>query len=789
MTSRPATRLALPLVIVAVLVAGGYYLLYGGRTTFRGDTGDASVLLITLDTMRADHLGAYGYRQIRTPVLDDLAARGVLFENAITPAVMTLPSHASILTGTYPPAHGIRNNGDYRLGAGALTLAEVLRARGFRTGAVIGAFVLDSMFGLDQGFDQYDDALPARGPSESFYAERSARGVTDAALRFIEGAKGSRFFLWAHYFDAHHPYMAPSPFREQYASRPYDAEIAYIDTEIGRLIDSMRRLGAMDKTLVVVVGDHGEGLNDHGEDSHGVFVYDETSRVPFIVSFPSYVPGGLRPRAVVSTVDVMPTILDLVRIDPAQAAAPVQGRSLWPIMADPNGAADTFAAYSEAMVPLLQYGWSPLTSIRDRRYRYIEAPRPELYDLTADPQEKDNLASARPEVAKSYAERLQSLKAEVAQPETKAEVLSLDSEAQARLQSLGYAAGGAGTGSASAAGRTGLPDPKDMIPMLSRINDVYVLFGAGRYEAALKEAESILAENPSNNSVRYYLAGSLSKLSRYPEAIEQYRIMLKDAPRNTEVLSNIGWCQLNMERFDDASATFRQVLEIFPDHIYAMASLAHVAFVKGDFPEASRLYKQVLQKEPNHMPSILTLAGMYEAAGKLEEARVFYAHATEVDPGNVDVWMNLGWVLFRLDRKEDALDALEKARAIAPQLPDLQVATGDVLFSLGRLPEARTAYENGIKSAPRLAGGYYGLGLIALKEGDASKAVTLLGDAVELRPENAAWREDLARALAGVGRYGEAADQLEKYLATGKVPAARRDAIQRDLRKYRSRNN
>ncbi|HZI94843.1 MAG TPA: sulfatase-like hydrolase/transferase [Patescibacteria group bacterium] len=766
-------------LIAAAVVLYLVFLRGGGR--FSGATGDASVLLITIDTLRADHLGAYGDRDIRTPVIDTLADEGVLFENAITPAIETLPSHATILTGTWPPTHGIRDNGDYRLSPEALTLAEVLRARGFRTGAVVGAFVLDSMFGLDQGFEEYDDALPARSPNEAFFAERPARSVTEAALGFLRQARASRFFLWVHYFDPHHPYNAPAPFPRQYPRRPYDAEIAYVDSEIGRLLAGLKEMGLKDRTLIVLVADHGEGLGDHGEDSHGIFPYVEEARVPLVVSMPPHVPSGVRVKGVVRTVDIMPTVLELMRIDPHEAAAPAQGESLWPLISAGDRRMPGRTAYTEAMAPLLLYGWSPTFAIQDDKYKFIEAPRPELYDLAADPKERDNLAATHPDLVADYRARLETLRKTIAREGAGAEMLSPDAETMARLRSLGYASGGGRTPSTTG----NLADPKDMIGMLARINRVYVSFGAGQYDVAVREAASILRENPGNASVRFYMAGALSSMGRYPEAIHEFETLLQRSPKDTVAMSNIGWCLINMQRFDEATAVFNKVLEIFPEHIHAMASLANISFIKGEYNEAVRRYKEVLLREPNHVPSILTLGSIYEGAGKLDEAAVIYAHGAEVDPGNVEMWMSLGWVRFLQGKHDEALATLRRAQEIAPDAPELQVAMGDVELALGQVDEARASYEKGLRLAPRLAGAYYGLGLIETKQGDAGRAVQLMAQAVSLNPERVEWREDLARALARAGRHAEAAGEIEKYLSSGRAPAERVDELRKQAQSYR----
>ena len=755
---------AAALVLLGLVV---YFVFLRDTSRYRGATGDASVLLITVDALRADRLGAYGYRQIRTPVLDALAGEGVLFENAITAAVLSRPSHASILTGTYPPTHGVRDDKRYKLAQSALTLAEVLRSRGARTGAVIGSYALDSISGLDQGFESYDDALPVRRLHETFQTERSAASVTDAALRFLRRAARARFFLWAHYVDPRWPHIAPASFLEQHPRRGYDAEVAYLDAEIGRLLDALREMGIRGRTLVVMSGSHGEGLGTHKELSHGVFLYEESSRVPLIISFPPHIPAGRRVKAVVRTVDILPTVLELTRIDPEQAARPAQGVSLWPLMTDTKKPPPERAAYVEAMAPALLYGWSPLVSTRDQRYKYIEAPSPELYDLTADPGERRNLAASRLDLAGGFRARLEALKLQVGRAGAVAEMVYPDAEAEARLR------------------QTSLPDPKDKLTALSRIEQAHAAFGSGRYEAATQEATAILDEDPGSDPVRSLRAAALLMLGRCPEALPDLRALLSRAPDDIETLSLLGWCQIEQVQPQEATASFRRVLEIAPDNIPAMASLAEISFLKRDYPEASRQYKEVLRLEPYHIPSIKTMAGMFEGTGKLSEAEVFYSHGLEVDPRDVEMWMNLGWARFRQQKHEEALAAIEKARTLAPQAAELHVAAGDVLMALGRLDEARAAYSEAAKLSPRLAGAYYGLSLIEGQQGDPGKSLSLIRTAVSLNPDRIAWREDLGRALARTGRYSDAAVELERFLASGQAPSERRDELRREIEKYR----
>ncbi len=707
--------------LVFVLAGGGalalvlLYLVFGrGTGRFSGPTGDASILLITCDALRADHVGAYGARESVTPVLDTLADEGVLFEAAFTPAVATQPAHASILTGTYPASHGVRADFATPLPAGALTLAEVMRSRGVKTGAVVSSFLLDSRFGMDQGFEWYDDALPAQRPEDSWEAERQAGAVTEAALRFLRQAGQARFFLWVHYADPGRPWRAPESWAMQHAQRPYDAEVAYMDAEIGRLFAGLRHMGLRERTLIALAGDHGEGLGDHGESSHGVLLNEETTRVPLIISFPPHIPSGRRVGALAGTVDLMPTLLDLIRINPADAAAPVQGSSLWPLIADTKNRLPGRPVFSEAMTPLVMYGWSPLVSLRDADHRFVEGPRPELYDVRADPAEKNNLAPARAELVAAYRARL----AEAGAP---------------------VAAGGA------------LPpdpgiDPKERLSELAAIERVADLYDAGQYEPAVLLSREILGVNPELAPVRSRLAGALARMQRYDEAIQELRVILERSPGDTLTMSRIGWCLYNQRRFDEAAAQLQQVMERSPDDAIAATSLGDIAFVKGDQQAAGRQYIAALKLEPNYVPAIMAMGQVFESRNDHEKAAAFYVHAAEVDPANLQAWLNLGWVRLQMGKPEEAVEALSAAVEFHPDAPELQLALGDLNLELGRLEESAAAYSNASAAAPTRASAHHGLGMIALKRGDARLALQELRHAVAMRPDKVAWLDDLRAA-------------------------------------------
>lgn len=349
------------------------------------------VLLITVDTLRADHLGCYGAASGATPHMDRLAGDGVLFEDASTPVPITLPAHTSLLTGVSPPVHGVRDNARYRLREDVRTMAEA----GWEGGAVLGAVVLNGIFGLDRGFAHYDDAIEVvadDGPEGSF-ARRRAGGVVDAALAWLRGRpKGSRFFLWVHLFDPHTPYDPPAPFDTEYGDT-YQGEVAYTDQQVGRLLEGLEDLGVRENTLIILTSDHGEGLGEHGELTHGFFVYQSTVHVPLLMRLPGRIPAGNRISAPVNLVDVLPTVLDLTG---SQHPEGLEGRSLLQAvtLGQEPAARDQ---YLETYLPYFQMRWAGSRALRDGRWKFIEAPTPELYDLQNDPGERRNLAAQDPE--------------------------------------------------------------------------------------------------------------------------------------------------------------------------------------------------------------------------------------------------------------------------------------------------------------------------------------------------------------------------------------------------------
>ena len=482
-------RILAAVAILALLGVGVSFLM--GRAGFAPfGRARTHLLLISLDTVRADALGSYGYAKAQTPRLDALAAQGLRFEQATTVAPLTLPAHSSLLTGTFPASHGVRDNGGFYLGDEQVTLAEVLRGEGYRTGAFVGAFVLDSRWGTNQGFDRYFDEFDLSEMKGGGMASVQRKGdeVIAEALRWLGEESDAPFFGWVHLYDPHTPYEAPEPYRSRFPrtrSGAYDAEIAWTDELVGRLLDGLAELGHLEDTLVVVLGDHGEALGEHKELDHGFFIYDEVVQIPLMIAGPG-VPSRVVPDQV-RIVDVMPTALELLHVE---APASVQGTSLVPLS---RGEELELLALSETWYPKYHYGWSELTAVRNGRYKFIQAPRRELYDLVEDPGELENLAAENSHRADALERALGELLEQVTSEAASRGPSTMDPETEERLQALGYLGG-----SISARNLEDRPrgDPKDKIGLFNLLRKASQDALEERIDEAIAKVQEALAEDP-----------------------------------------------------------------------------------------------------------------------------------------------------------------------------------------------------------------------------------------------------------------------------------------------------
>jgi arylsulfatase A-like enzyme/Tfp pilus assembly protein PilF len=637
----------------------------GGRALRRG-APPRNLLLITLDTTRADRLSAYG-GPAQVPNLERLAREGVRFERAFSPAPLTLPAHASLFTGLYPSAHGVRTNGGLRLGDEAVTLAEILRHQGFRTAAIIGSQILDSRFGLDQGFELYDDTLPPEERVRTYYAERPAEEVAERALAWLEERGRERWFLWVHFFDPHFEYRPPEPHRSRHPDSPYDGEIAYVDAQAGRVLDLLRRRGRLDETLVVAAGDHGEGLGDHGEKTHGVFVYDSTMRVPLLMRHPASLEEGGRVESLVRLVDLFPTVLDLLRAPlPSRA---LHGETLVPLLAA-GAAAPPRAAWLESWQPRLNFGWSELVAVRDERWKYIRAPRSELYDLGADPGETRNLAARETGRAEEYRAALSAMEASLRPGAASglARALEMDAEMREALAALGYlSVRGPGSETDTTPDGTTLPDPKDKIGEYEEMAQAFFLLRRGRAAEALPLIERSIAANPRSAVLRHRLGNAYRALGRHRQAIESLRRALDLDPASIACLTDLGAAFLEAGELGSAEETFVRVTRLNPRAAEAYSNLALIEMKRGRREAAARLYERSLEEDPNLLRSLVNLGSLYEQVGRGAEAIPLYLRVAELEPENPRAYFSAGYLLTQAGRYDEALEVLERARKALPR--------------------------------------------------------------------------------------------------------------------------
>jgi choline-sulfatase len=689
-----------------------------------------NLILVTLDTTRADHLACYGYGGVRTPNLDGLAERGVVFDQCATTAPLTLPAHSSIMTGMNPTYHGVRINGGTALPDSQTTLAEILTGRGYACGAFIGAFVLDGRWGLKQGFAHYDDYfdLARYKRIDLGYVQRPGNVVTDAALAWLEGEKGKPFFAWVHLYDPHQPYDPPEPFKSEYQDRGpvglYDGEIAFADAQVGRLLEWLRANGLDKKTLVVVIGDHGESLGQHGEASHGFFIYDATLHVPFIITTPFDRFKGRRVSTQVTSVDVFPTVLDLLGVEGAPTC---QGRSLLAEMSDPGKAKD-IPAYSESMAPNIQYGWAGLHSLRSSRYKFVEAPRPELYDIVQDPGETRNILNDQPAVARAMKADLDRIIVDTSRNAPKPQAANLDRETTQRLAALGYIGG---MSTKKVRGGT-LADPKDKLAVFEAVQASAELIFDGKHAEAARRLEAILKEDPNASQALLLLSQCYIELGRDAEAQAALDVILRDDPENTQAL-------------------------IF---------LANILTKSGKGEDAIAVCKRALAVDPNNSQAGALIGEVYLADKKNAEALPYLEKAVGLQPKLGQNNLNLAACLIGLkkyDRAETLLNAVLKD---TPKFPMAQFNLGLLYEEQGRWAEARRAYETELQNFPKDFEARFNLGKILLREGDREGYLDAMREVMAQAPNRPEGYLFLARGLmAEPGPLDEVQGLVEKGLS------------------------
>ena len=620
-----------------------------------------NVLLITIDTLRADHLGAYGHDGIATPNIDALAGRGMRFDRAYTTCPVTLPSHVSIHTGTYPPYHGVRGNGIFRMRESLQTLAESLKAKDYATGAVVGSVVLASDYGLDQGFDSYDDEIEGEAGVDLVTAERKADEVTRRALEFLADRGDEPFFLWAHYFDPHTIYEPPARFAEQYPDSLYDGEIAYVDEQVGLLLADLRARGLEDDTLVVLVGDHGEGLGDHGEGIHGVLLYDSTLRVPLIMANAQLLPDPGMVDTTVSIVDVLPTILDVVGLNPGPN---VHGSTLVPLLSGEPFERERIV-YFETLVPYFDYGWSALRGVRRDGKKLIAGPRLALYDTVADPGEMSDLYNETNDDARRLRFAMEQLTDEITWSGGGADA-GMDAERRAELAALGYVSGAAHT--EVVGDPFSGPDPEPRVWIVDAINSASYLFLQGRHTEALTALERLRREEPGNPSLLNLLGVLNHGLGRLDEAARHLEALVQAQPDREHHWTKLGVVYRGKGRIDDAENAFRRAAEINPSFTEAIYFLALISLERGDTAKGEAGLEHVVMLDADHIQARLRLGEGYARATHYSDAIEQFEHVLSLDPENPDAHRNLAACYIGLRDVANAETHLREAERLGVEL-------------------------------------------------------------------------------------------------------------------------
>ena len=653
-----------------------------------------NVLLISVDTLRADHVGVYG-AAFRTPHIDALGKRGVIFEKTVSHVPITLPSHTSLLTGSYPIWNGVRDNGAFRLAKEHETLSEMAEKAGYRTAAFVGSFALDSRFGLDQGFELYDDFYGDSSELDEFgISERPAGAVLEPALEWLRKPSRQPFFAFVHLYDPHAPYAPPAPFSSEYRDDLYSGEIAYVDAALGKFWDALAREGLLDNTLVVFTADHGEALGEHGEATHGMFAYESTLRVPLILVWD----GVLPPRRVatrVRLIDVAPSVTELMGLPPL---ATHQGESLVPLITGAESA--DRESYFEAMAFNLNRNWAPLRGLYRGSHKFIDLPIPELYDLTKDPGETKNIIGSRAATAREMRDALEKLIAESSTEASRSiQRTAVDPETMKRLETLGYLV------AADLPERpeeyTEADDPKRLVRLSDRLDEGVARYLAGEPEEAVRLFRSIIEERPTFTNAYTNLAYVLRETGRLRAAVDTLEKAVSLGLQTRTMLGRLGAYLQEAGELEESAALLEALIEEHPDYAEAYNYLG-VSYAKlGRTEDAVRVLQKLLSLDASYAAGYANLGSVYLAAGRLPEAEESFRRALRIDRRLAGAWNGLGVIHAQRGHPEDAITAWRRAVELDPKQYDTLYNLGTLLTKLNRFDEAIRYLDQFVETAPR----------------------------------------------------------------------------------------
>ena len=756
------------------------------------------VILISIDTCRPDRFGCYGNSLGITPHIDNLAKDSFLFENAMSPVPMTLPAHCSLMTGLDPVRHGVHDNFAYKLGQTNETLAELLHKHQFMGAAIISSFVLDSKFGMDQGFTFYEDKLPIKPTAFGNLNERRGDDATKLALDWLAKNRNEQTFFFLHYYDAHAPYEAPEPFASQWSNDPYSGEIAFVDSCLGRLFNWLKKENLYDTSLIILTGDHGEMLGEHKERTHSYFIYQSAIHVPLLFKLP----GNHNPRRineVVGLVDVLPTVCGLLKIESPE----VNGRDLCQFMLHSSSAtSDDTPVYCESITPL-NYEANALRGLISGQWKYIHANRPELYDLSNDRAESRNLASEQPEIVAEMSGRLLEIFESSKSLNAAADSITLDGLSRRNLETLGYV-GTTLTENPSYFDNQ-LADPKDRIEFHENVKHLAVLVARRQYTEAknicmrlledwpefynghltlakisLEQRDLPLAEKHLRSAITLApddaevltMSGKLSSLQNRPaEAVSFFQRALSINPESTGALNGLGIILVAQGKNEEGATHFRRAIEIDPQSPEAHQNLASVLFKLRRIDEAIGQYRIVLNLAPDMLETHRGLGVALQSTGRLDEAYECFRRALALNPQDAVIHHNLASILASRNQLEEAIEHYRAAINLQPDYPQAHNNLGAALTLTGKNAEALTHYREAVRLQPDWLNPLNSAAWIMATHPNAevrypSKAVQYAKRAASIsRHSNASILDTLAAAYASAGLMEKAVNTAKKALA------------------------
>ncbi len=653
------------------------------------------VLLISIDTLRPDYLSCYGNLRVQTPHIDSLSQRGITMDHAVAQIPLTLPSHTSMLTGMYPTHHGVHDNGGFYLDPRVETLAEIFKKQGFQTAGFISGFPLDSRFGLNHGFDTYDDKLPIRAMNfDIAMPQVQGNHTVDDLLGWWKGNKNDKWFVFLHLYDPHHPYYPPEPYRQKYPKNLYAAEIAFVDDQMGRVFDYLKAKNWLESTLIVFTADHGEGLGAHKERTHGIFAYDTTMRVPLIIAGPT-VPKTRRIATLTRTIDIAPTILDLMKFPTSSSMDGISLVNVWNLKAEPPNR----RTYFEALSVSINRNWAPIRGMYSGDHKYIFLPVPELYDLSKDPQELTNLCAQDEALCAKFNDEYTQYARMVGVTDVVAQ--EIDPETAEKLNALGYI-----TPTKRSAPKTNFTvadDPKNLVDLDVMLDDALALHNKGNNEKAAEILEEVLSRRNDFTMAYLHLAYFYDELGKTGKSIGTLKRAISNQIEDPQIYARLGLYLQETGQFDASIASIKKALEMDPREVEAFNFLGMAYTGSGKYEQAEKVFRDALELDPTVAITYNNLGVLYLRQKQYDQAQKNYETAVKYDPQLGAAYNGLGVIYASTNQPEKAIAQWQKAIDSDPRQIDALLNIGYTYLKLNQAPRAAESFQLFLDKAPAQA--------------------------------------------------------------------------------------